>query len=128
MFSVLPNCLRIVLGVSHDNGYARLLSKLQVESVVPGKVVLLEGPPFAAELTQFSTSIFPRIKFPNLFLEHKLGSVNEIKFAKVAADAILHVDRRTKSSGKPSSKSPAVVSSKKVQSDSGILFLIYLLM
>src|SRR5208282_1113577 len=122
MFSELPNCLRIILGASHDNSYARLLSKLEAQSVVPGKVVLLEGPPFAAELTRFSTSTFPRIKFPNLFLEHKLGSVNEMKFAKVAANGILHGDRKPKLSGKLSSKSPVAVPSKTVQPNSGTLF------
>lgn len=125
MFSELPNCLRIVLGASHDNGYARLLSKLEVQSVLPGKILLLEGPPFAAELARFSTSTFPRIKFPNLFLEHKLVSLNEIKFPKVDANSVLHTDRKPKLSRKSSSKSLVADSSKTVQPNSGTPILIY---
>lgn len=117
MFSELPNCLRIILGASHDNGYARLLSKLEAQNVVPGKVVLLQGPPFAAELTRFSRSTFPRIKFPNLFLEYKLGSVNA---PKVVADGISHMDRKPKLSRKSSSKSLVDMSSKTFKPNPGI--------
>ena len=120
MFSELPNCLRIILGVSHDNGYARLLSKLEVENVMPGKVVLLEGPPFATELARFSTTSFPRIKFPNLFLERKLESLHEMKYAKVAADGILRIEDKPKSSKTTSSKVPADAFSKTIWPDSGI--------
>ena len=122
MFSELPNCLRIVLGASHDNGYARLLSKLEAQNVVPGKVVLLQGPPFAAELTRFSRSTFPRIKFPNLFLEHKLGSVNGMQSPVVAADGISHMDRKPKLSRKSSSKSLVDMSSKTFKPNPGTLF------
>lgn len=116
MFSGIPNCSHIILGVSHDNGYARLLYKLKNEGIAPGKVILLEGPPFASELQQFSTSMFPRLKIPNLFLEHKPELRNAKQYISVAADGVLRLDRKPELSKKKSSQA---LSLKYVAPDSG---------
>jgi len=120
MFSELRNCVRIILGASHDNGYARLLRQLETDSVTAGKVVLLEGLPFAKELENLIGAMFPRIKFPGLFIEQKLPAAltaeSGTKYSTVAANGILYM-----SDGK--SKSPtlktAVLVSKPVNPDSG---------
>jgi len=41
------------------------------DNIVPGKVALLQGPPFAAELAHQSPSIFPRLQFGDLFVTRK---------------------------------------------------------
>lgn len=119
MFSELRNCVRIILGASHDNGYARLLRQLETDSVTVVKVVLLEGPPFAMELENLIGATFPRIKFPGLFIEQKLAAAaaeSGTKYSTVAANGVLYM-----SDGKP--KSPtlktAVMVSKPVNPDSG---------
>jgi hypothetical protein len=71
-YASMPQCAKIILGGSHDNGYARVLSQLEAENVVPGKVMLLKGPPFAAELDSLTTSTFPRLEFGGLFMTTKL--------------------------------------------------------
>ena len=119
MFSELRNCVRIILGASHDNGYARLLRQLETDGVTAGKVVLLEGLPFAMELANLIGGTFPRIKFPGLFIEQKLPAATAesgTKYSTVAANGVLYM-----SDGK--SKSPtlktAVLVSKPVNPDSG---------
>jgi hypothetical protein len=72
MFAPWRHCVKIILGGSHDNGYSRILSKLVTDNIPPGKVALLQGPPFAAELANMSTTIFPRLQFGDLFMPMKL--------------------------------------------------------
>ena len=121
MFSDLRNCVRIILGASHDNGYARLLRQLETDGVTTGKVVLLEGVPFAMELENLIGATFPRIKFAGVFVEQKLSAASAAesgtKYSTVAASGVLSMsDGKSKS---PTLKS-AVVVSKPVNPDSGI--------
>ena len=92
MYAAMPQCCNIILGASHDNGYARILSKLETENVAPGKVMLLEGTAFAAELERFDTLSFPHIKFGELFMERKIDPGK--KYAQVAADGVLPMTRK----------------------------------
>jgi hypothetical protein len=102
----MPQCDGIILGGSHDNGYAHLLSKLETANVVPGKVRLLQGPSFAAELDRFGTTTFPRVKFGTLFMETKLESRKTLKYTQVAADGVLPMAPRK---SVPSPKATTVV-------------------
>jgi hypothetical protein len=119
MFSDLRNCVRIILGASHDNGYARLLRQLETDGVTTGKVVLLEGVPFAMELENLIGATFPRIKFPGVFVKQKLSAAvaeSGTKYSTVAAHGVLSMsDGKSKP---PTLKSAAVVS-KPVNPDSG---------
>lgn len=119
IFSALRNCIRIILGASHDNGYARMLRQLETEGVTPGKVVLLEGLPFATELEKLIGTTFPSVKFPGVFMEQKLTTVTATadtgtKYSTVAAHGV--------SEGKPKSPTakPAVAVSKPLSRDTGI--------
>jgi len=85
---------------------------LETENVAPGKVVLLEGQAFAAELQRFSPSMFPRVKFENLFMEKKIDAGK--KYAQVAADGVLQMTRKAPAS--PPKASP-VVPKKLVEPD-----------
>jgi hypothetical protein len=119
MFSELRNCVRIILGASHDNGYARLLRQLEADGVTAGKVVLLEGLPFAMELENLIGTTFPRIKFPGLFIEQKLAAAESgTKYSTVAATAGLNTSMSDGKSKSPALKA-AVLSSKPVNPDSG---------
>ncbi|KAI5799890.1 hypothetical protein EDC01DRAFT_523986 [Geopyxis carbonaria] len=60
------NCYRILLGASHDNGYARVLSTLN-----HSRIELLEGPPFGRELEALE---IPQVRFPELFATSKIES------------------------------------------------------
>jgi hypothetical protein len=119
MFSDLRNCVRIILGASHDNGYARLLRQLETDGVTTGKVVLLEGVPFAMELENLIGATFPRIKFPGVFVEQKFSAAvveSGTKYSTIAASGVLSMsDGKSKS---PTLKS-AVVVFKPVNPDSG---------
>jgi hypothetical protein len=97
MYAAMPQCVKIILGGSHDNGYAHLLSKLQTDGVDPGKVMLLQGTAMAAELDRFATSTFPRVKFGTLFAETKLESGKTLKYVQVAADGVLQIPRKSTS-------------------------------
>lgn len=72
MYAVMPQCENIILGGSQDNGYVRILSRLETSNIIPGKVILLQGPSLAPELERFDTFVFPRVKFRELFMEKKL--------------------------------------------------------
>jgi hypothetical protein len=121
MYAGMPQCYKIILGASHDNGYARILSKLETDNVIPGKVMLLEGQAFAAEIERFGTSVFPRVKFGNLFMEGKIESGK--KYAQVAADGVLPMTRKTTS---PTQASPTIPY-KGGEPDLGISFFIVLI-
>jgi hypothetical protein len=115
MFAEMHHCVRIILGASHDNGYARLLRQLETDGVNPGKVVLLEGPPFAMELENLIGATFPKTKFLGLFIEQKLAADSGARYSAVAANGALYM-----SDGKPKSPTPktTVVVSKPVNPDS----------
>jgi hypothetical protein len=91
----MPQCDHIILGASHDNGYIRILSKLETANVSPGKVILLQGPSFATELERFDTVLFPRVKFGDLFMDKKL-EVGK-KYSQIAADGFSPISRKTAS-------------------------------
>jgi hypothetical protein len=99
MFASWPQCAKIILGGSHDNGYSRILSKLVTDNILPKKVALLQGPPFAAELAQLSTSIFPRLRFGDLFMTTKLESATEksTSYVQIASNGVLQMSRKTSS-------------------------------
>jgi len=111
----------LFLGGSHDNGYARLLSKLEIDNITPGKVSLLEGPPFAAELQRVDVSTFPRVKFGNLFEDVKLETnpTSNLKYAQVAADGVLRMSPKSPSATSASPKK-TTFSHKSVKPDHGI--------
>lgn len=120
MFISWPHCAKIILGGSHDNGYSRILSKLVTDNIVPGKVALLQGPPFAAELAQLSTSIFPRLQFGDLFMTRKLESATEksASYVQVASNGVLQMPRKASSP-----TTPTAVPHKLERPDKGILIL-----
>lgn len=110
MYSVMPQCQNLILGESHDNGYARIISKLETENIKPGKVVLLQGPSFAHELERYDTMLFPRIKnLGELFISQKVESGK--RYSQVAADGVLPMQRKALSP----QKTPAVVPHKLVE-------------
>ena len=118
MFTYWPNCVKVILGGSHDNGYSRILSKLVTDNILPGKVALLQGPPFAAELAQLSTSIFPRLVFGDLFMCKKLEALTEKSpsYVQVASNGVLSMPRKTSSP-----TTPMAVPHKLERPDRGIL-------
>src|SRR6202043_2122556 len=101
MFATWRHCTRIILGASHDNGYSRVLSKFMTENIVPGKVALLQGPPFAAELAQLSTSIFPRLQLGEIFMTTKLEAGGS-SYVQVATNGVLPSPRKMSSPKLPS--------------------------
>ena len=117
MYAAMLQCVRIILGGCHDNGYAHLLSKLETENVLPGKVMLLQCHSFAAGLDRFSPSTFPRVRFGDLYMETKLESGKTMKYAQVAADGVLQVARKSTS---PKATAVVEVSRKKTEPDYGI--------
>lgn len=61
------NCRRIILGASHDNGYARVLKKVDGKEALE-KIHLLEGPPFGKE---FDGLLYKRLKYEEVFSPEK---------------------------------------------------------
>ena len=108
MFVSWPQCVNIILGGSHDNGYSRILSKLETEHVEPGKVRLLQGPPFAGELALLSTSVFPRVEFRDIFMTTKLESEPGSSYLQVASDGVLRISPKG-STLKPATTMPLKV-------------------
>jgi len=117
MYSNSVQCANIILGGSHDNGYARILSKLEAGNVEPGKVILLQGPTFAPELERFDSTLFPRVKFDGLFMERKIDPGQ--KYAQVAANGVLPMQRKSTSSTSSPPKSPSVQPNRLVEPDLG---------
>jgi len=119
MYASMPQCAKIILGASHDNGYARVLSQLETENVVPGKIMLLKGPPFAAELDLLATSTFPRLEFGDLFMATKLESAKNLNHVQlVALDGVLQLPRKTAS---PAKSSTAVLYKQDRTTDGSVL-------
>jgi hypothetical protein len=63
MFASWRHCVRIILGGSHDNGYSRTLSKLQTDNISPGKVALLQGPPFGGEFARMDATAAKAVSY-----------------------------------------------------------------
>jgi hypothetical protein len=95
MYAVQPQCENLVLGTSHDNGSVRILSKLETDGIMPGKIILLQGATFAPELQRFDSGLFPRIRFGELFMDKKLDSAK--KYAQVAAEQPYQMARKSTS-------------------------------
>ena len=117
MYAAMPQCVRIILGGCHDNGYAHLLSKLETENVLSRKVMLLQSHLFATELDRFHPSIFLRVRLEDLFMETKLKSRKTMKYTQVAKDGVLQVARKSTS---PKATAVVEVSRKKTEPDYGI--------
>src|SRR5271155_3165954 len=105
MFASWRHCTKIILGASHDNGYSRTLSKLVTDNIAPEKVALLQGPPFAGELAQF-TSIFSRLRFGDLFMYTKLEAAGA-SYGQVAATAGSPPPRKASSPTRPAAAVPS---------------------
>lgn len=82
MSALMPQCVRVIMGGSHDGGYEDVLSQLQAQCAVRGKVKLLEGPPFLSEVQRVDTTFFPRVKFGNLFSKRSFKSSKTSKYAQ----------------------------------------------
>lgn len=54
------NCKAILLGASHDNGYALPITELQTSGTEHKSIALIEGPPFAKELRELKSVQFFR--------------------------------------------------------------------
>ncbi|KAI5819830.1 hypothetical protein BZA77DRAFT_303700 [Pyronema omphalodes] len=66
------NCKSIILGASHDNGYARVLNAVRCENnEALRKIQLLEGPPFGKELEDMP---FNTIQFTEVFSTEKFDA------------------------------------------------------
>jgi len=70
------------------------------DNIVPGKIALLQGPPFASELARLSPSIFPRLRFGDLFMTTKLeaGIETGSSYVQAATNGVLPVKSRKASS------------------------------
>ena len=69
------HCRHIILGCSHDNGYARLLEEVSQHPNI-NQITLLEGVPFERELLP-ATVMFATERFPNLFRTTKINTYNQ---------------------------------------------------
>lgn len=66
------NCKAIILGASHDNGYARVLNAVACEYVEAlSKIQLLQGPPFGRE---FDDLPFSRVEYTDVFSSEKFDA------------------------------------------------------
>ncbi|GME28192.1 putative ccch zinc finger protein [Neofusicoccum parvum] len=66
-----PHCRHIMLGCSHDNGYARILGEISNYDYLVQKITLLEGVPFGRE---FASLPFKIQKFDGLFRPQKINN------------------------------------------------------
>lgn len=65
------HCRQVLLGCSHDNGYARMLEDYQDDPASRSRVCLLEGVPFPRELESLR-HLFLSAKFDSLFRARKI--------------------------------------------------------
>ncbi|KAL1956427.1 hypothetical protein VTO42DRAFT_7313 [Malbranchea cinnamomea] len=65
------HCHQILLGCSHDNGYARLLEETMADRDLMGRISLIEGVPFEKELSLIKTA-YRVTKFEGLFRDTKI--------------------------------------------------------
>ncbi|WDK21143.1 hypothetical protein CGRA01v4_12432 [Colletotrichum graminicola] len=68
------HCRHVLFGASADSGYARLLGSHLETDEVPKKVILIEGPPFAKELSGISDR-FRVASFDKVFRRKKLINI-----------------------------------------------------
>ena len=101
MYVAMPQCERILLGGSSDPSLTRILSKLAIANVMPGKVVLLQSASFTPELEKFEPGLFPRVSFGELFSDQKMMPGKN--YSQVAADAISPITRKFVSPSPPMS-------------------------
>jgi hypothetical protein len=76
------HCRHIILGGSHDNGYARILEDLTQDPNATN-ITLLEGVPFERELAQLKSS-FACLKFENLFRDTKINVFEAHRSSSIA--------------------------------------------
>lgn len=69
------HCKHVFLGGSSDNGYARVLEPYAGDEAVKNRITMLEGPPFAAELSALANK-FRVTSFSEVFRSKKLGSAS----------------------------------------------------
>lgn len=69
-----PNCKAVILGASHDNGYALPLTELDTASEEHKPIVLVEGSPFAKELEVLEFVAF--VRWDTVFSNDKYGTFN----------------------------------------------------
>jgi hypothetical protein len=74
------HCHQVLLGCSHDNGYARLLDDTMGDAMLVDHITLLEGVPFERELANLRAS-FKMTKFDNMFRSTKLTTPYQLKTA-----------------------------------------------
>lgn len=66
------NCRAIILGASHDNGYARVLNAVACEHAgALGRIKLLQGPPFGRE---FEDLPYGRVEYTDVFSSEKFDT------------------------------------------------------
>jgi hypothetical protein len=71
------NCNSIILGASHDNGYARVLHAVTCENnEALRKIQLLEGPPFGRELEDMP---FNTVQFTEVFSTEKFDAFKPVQ-------------------------------------------------
>jgi len=63
------NCKHVLLGVSHDAGYAPFLDEVLRDEAITRRVSILEGPPITRELSATGARV---LNFTNIFREDKL--------------------------------------------------------
>jgi hypothetical protein len=101
MYAPMPQCERIILGGSSDQSLTRILSKLAIANVIPGKVVLLQSSSFNPEIDKFQSDLFPRVSFGELFIDQKVSPAKN--YNQITADAISPLTRKMVSPSPPMS-------------------------
>lgn len=79
------HCRQILLGGSHENGYAHVIQQHTNDVEAIARLTLLEGSPFAPQLAALP---FNKTKFPALFRER------EINFGLDRVDGAYHLDKK----------------------------------
>jgi hypothetical protein len=74
------HCHKVLLGCSHDNGYARLLDDTIGDTTLMDHIILLEGVPFERELASLKEN-FRTTKFEQMFRSTKLATPYQLQSA-----------------------------------------------
>ena len=90
------HCHQLVLGCSHDNGYARLLEDIMGDSNFLERITLLEGVPFERELAELQRQ-FRTTKFNDLFRGSKVVAPSQYRAGPTAPLPSLLPDSRNTS-------------------------------
>lgn len=67
------NCKQVLLGISHDAGYAPFLDEILHDDAIFRRVTIIEGSPMVREL---AATNLPKLSFPDIFRAEKLVSRN----------------------------------------------------